>query len=661
GQAALQLYQKSGDDVRGSWQTQLEAAAETAARAVPGENLISTEALRLLGIPSPKSAHMVDAYGYDYPRRPYWYAWCFECDQEAVRTAMALEALAFSVNQISPLTSLPHGDGPARYEAVLAGLGTRFRGHPNRSELFPSAPGATPAQQRARLEAALRDAPDVWQRYLDLGEFIVHTGGTYESARDILRKYPGFSDPNPHDAVGNSNYAYEAGSIFYWQGRPDIARPFYQIAADLQTGSDASLSSMARLRILRGDFNGAAQVLLERATRYNSAYAYRDYLSLLHALGHNDDAWKGFSQLKASFPTPQVWVAALVGHQMQGLSESEVRQWLMSSEIREAQFHTVRFAQYYAILWNTTDRTPAADFGTFLEQLGAPPLGRLDADGRTVLMPSVEQTGYFQVIRRSPLREGKVAARPPDTPVNSHLAYFGAAYTALLQRDYAGAVERFKAMADYYPIEGYPLAYFAYAAAKSGDTEGLEKYLDRADLSTNFDNLLAKAFFAGSRRNADAAQGFLQAAFRNRPNTEFRPILAEYQYAQACEWLWRDTADARFKEALLDWVRKFQVIQPMQAWAYALQYAYEPPGSARVRALALTRYLDPTSERIRDVSASEIAAADSWFRDHNPFKPQVAAATVEGLTTFNYDIRSAYPSRDSRPKGAAHALEVSVR
>ena len=108
-------------------------------------------------------------------------------------------------------------------------------------------------------------------------------------------------------------------------------------------------------------------------------------------------------------------------------------------------------------------------------------------------------------------------------------------------------------------------------------------------------------------------------AFRTRPQTGERPIMTEYQYAEACEWLYRETRDPRFATMLLDWAKSFQRLQPTYSWAYAMQYTYEKPGNDRMRALAFTQYLDPASERIKDAPKADLDRAGAWFKSHNPF------------------------------------------
>jgi hypothetical protein len=641
---ALALYHKSADDVRASWRSQLEQGATAAAHYAPGENAVAYGALQALGMPSPESSIMVDAYGYDYPRRPFWPMWFIGIEANAPRTiALALEALAFSANDPEPIASLPPGKEAGHMDAVIASLGSRFTG----SSLKPSERVADlsnePLQLRARLEQAIKSDPDVWENYASLGEFLITSGGKYTDARDAFLRYPGFKEPRPNDPVAVSKYAYTAGSLLFWQGVPALARPLYQISAGLHTGSAASLSSEARLLMLDGDYAKAAAAQLERATRYDDANAYRDYLSFLHAFGHSEQAWQGFSQVSSLSALPQTWLSALVGQQMQGLRDAELRAWLMQREIRDAHFRAARFAPYYAVLWYSTEHVPPADLGKLVEQLDGPPVAKIDTDGRALLVPSSETEGNFQIIWPSQFRRGKAPPLPPDTLVKSQLAYFADAYAALRLGDYEAAVNRFVIMADRYPIEGYPLAFFAYAAAKTGDKVQLEQFLEPRKANSEFDYWLAKAYFAAARQDRDGAVSALHTAFRLRPNTDYRPVMTEYQYAQACEWLFKDTGDARFSAALLDWAQKYQALAPTQAWAYAVEYAYEKPGFERTRALALALYLDPSSERISSASKTEVTAAQTWLQEHNPFRiPKSGGGDAAAQTAMSASPHPAY-------------------
>jgi len=134
------------------------------------------------------------------------------------------------------------------------------------------------------------------------------------------------------------------------------------------------------------------------------------------------------------------------------------------------------------------------------------------------------------------------------------------------------------------------------------------------------------------RGESDAAIAHLKRAFNNRPYTDKRPILTEYQWAEACEWLFEATKDTRYRDLALDWARVNQKIQPMFSWPYALEYKLSAPGEQRNRALAMTLYLDPGSERIKSASDAERSKAKAWFAAHNPFKVGKASKPPSRVT-----------------------------
>jgi len=245
------------------------------------------------------------------------------------------------------------------------------------------------------------------------------------------------------------------------------------------------------------------------------------------------------------------------------------------------------------------------------------------------------------IVHGSKFRRGMTPKLPEGTSIRSPLAFFGDAYVSLRQGQYALAADQFIAMADRYDVVdgeySFGLAYLAYAASRSGDRYNVERALDSDPQVESFDWWLAKAYFAAARKDVAAADAALKSAFYFRPNTEYRPILAEYQYAEACEWLYRDTKDPRFLTALLDWSKRHQVIQPTHAWAYAVQYEYTTTPSERVPALAMALYLDPASPRIKGASKAETAAARRWLQMNNPFThrppqaPELQARVAKSL------------------------------
>jgi hypothetical protein len=477
----------------------------------------------------------------------------------------------------------------------------------------------------AALKKSLQEDPQLWDNYFELGHYILKSGGSPEDAAQILLKFPAFHQQHPQDPVAVANSANEAGSLFYALGLPTLTRTFYRIAADLETGSDASLCDAQRLKLLDGDYPGAAQIALERGNRFGNANAYRDYLSLMHVMGKGDEAWQTFTQLRDAFDSPQVWISALIAQRLAGSSETEIRAWLLKPEIRDAQSLAYHFATHEALWAFSDDRMPPADLGALVEQLDGPPVAHADTRNGVTEIPHPTTPNATAFVPSSHFRDGRRTQMPRGTVIKSEQAFFADAYAALRHSQFDAALQRFDSMADHYRIEQYPLAYFAYAAANNGDPEKLEAYINSLNSPPynevpSFDQLLAKAFFAGRRKDADGALKDLREALRLRPYTDDRPVMTEYQYAEACEWLYRDTGDSRFVTELLDWARKQETVQPFLAWAYSMQYEYERPGAARTRALAMTEYLDRASPRISKASLAERAAAKAWLDEHPPFR-----------------------------------------
>jgi hypothetical protein len=57
----------------------------------------------------------------------------------------------------------------------------------------------------------------------------------------------------------------------------------------------------------------------------------------------------------------------------------------------------------------------------------------------------------------------------------------------------------------------------------------------------------------------------------------------------------------------------------MYSWAYAVDAELTASPSERRRALAITLYLDPNSERASKFSAAERQKAREWLKANNPF------------------------------------------
>jgi hypothetical protein len=630
-----------------TWRSRAIKSATIAAYFANGQSPLASRATSVLGFNDANSTLFLDAYGFDYPRRAFWMEWMFQSTRqpkgsyESTLDALRREAAVYASADFGPYNRLVAAAATPEDRATLAAeLQGRFVGTPGQKFLLGKLQPATAQAATDPIEEArtiLAADPDNWAARFQLGSSIVERGGKYEEVSELFLAHPSFHAKSPPKRVELSNDAARAADLFFLNGHEDLAGPFFGISAGLNTGSNASLTSEVRLDILAGRYRKAADESLARAQRYPNPYAYRDYLSFLHAFDRSDEAWSAFSQVASAFDIGEVWVSALVGQRREGLSESQIREWLSRPGIRDAKFRGQRFAMRYAVLVNAADHEPPRDLGALVEQIEGEPTAWIDTEGYLARTSPSDPTGV-QLNPPSSFKTEK--PRPPSgTRVKSEFAYFGAAYAAIQRGDPAKAVEELKTMATYYPIESpdfsYAIPYFAWAAAKTGDKAELEKYVMTQggdDVRVRFDFFLARAFFAGIKQKDSArARELLANSLPGHPNTDNRPVLVEYQYAQACEWLYKETKDQGFRDMLLAWVKSEQRVHPTMAWAYAMEYAYAPTAERRLRALAMTLYLDPKSERIASATADDRRAAEAWGKAHNPFLNDGGATGVSGV------------------------------
>jgi hypothetical protein len=628
--ARLGLAQKLPASQRDAGFAEATRLAVAAALLEQGQSRTSSEALRVLGVPSQSSLPFLSAYQFDLPARAYWYvvpAAGYESgrepsDQRLYRDVLRSQVAASVMDLEAARFLLQDEAGKRELRDVLE---KRFKGHPERAATLQALAGS-PAERRQLSEAEREERPDRWSYYAEQGRRLIEEQGDYEAAANMYGQFPGFSDPSRYDAVELSNRAYAVGNTFFWQGQFDGARRFYGIAAQLNTGSGASLASAQRLAQLDGDYVKMLEVARNRGKRYNSADAWRDLFAWLFVLGAQDEAWAGFNRLHNALDNPQVWLAADVGLRLKGGDWKSQRGWLLTEPYKSSASDGTSHGVRLALMLNAIDRSPAPDLVRTVRELAGPPntsvekfmVERKLADGQILV---AYPRSAFRAKERAPVRE--------RTLVESEFVYFADAYAELRRGNFSAAVERFDRMAEYYAVEGspqhrfpgYALPYFAWASAKTGDPLRLEEFVRALPdwRPRNFDRGLALAFFAGLRGEHQAAEKHLLRAFHHRPLTEKRPIFTEYQWAEACEWLYKATGEKMYLQLALDWARRHQQAMPVSAWAYALEARYSSDEQQRLRATAIALYLDPKSENLKSVPAGIRKRAEQWFAANNPF------------------------------------------
>jgi len=584
---------------------------------------ISRSILMGYGAPPKGGLKILGAYESDFPPKIGW--------------AGDYDALPYSAAFPSQIMSPPReGDaGKKFYEEIKA----RFHGSRDAGRVLASLPGGGDAKPDASaLRAEIKSDPENWDLYGQLADVLIRDAN-YKEALAVARSYPGFKEGSGVNSVGLSNRAVQVASAFFWHGETDAAKNLYQLGAGYRNGSESSLISEERIKIIDGDYLGAADVARMRISRYQNPYAYRDYIELLFAHGYARDAWASFIRVADRFEIPEFWFAAMVGHRADGASSEAVARWLSSDAVSSIRIKGDIPALRFGLMYFLVDRAPFEDLPNVLKNLEGVPLARINSDRG--LKRKVPGEPLFTYIERGKLNPSRRSGKEGDL-VPSHYVLFAPAYVALRSGNYEEAANLFAEMADFYQIEGdqyipdldVALPYFAFAAAKSGDKHKLEVFLDGfSEKNRGFEYSLSKAFFSGLGGRSDEALQHLKGAFSEKPMNTGMNGITDYQYAEACIWLFEETRETKYRDLALAWVRSYQIMAPTMAWAYALEARYGDAKDQRHdRAVAMALYLDRNSFWLSGVPAADIARGRTWLKRNNPFsvkKPGAAKSMNE--------------------------------
>jgi hypothetical protein len=547
-------------------------------------------------------------------------------------------AIENSTDDFTPVTQLSWGFGESmndwgRVEELLKSIEGRFAGNPALPLLLAriSARNGDFASAERYYREGIKAQPRNWTAYLDLGRSPLERAEVAKAAQ-VLMSYPGFRKNSGENAVGLSNDAFSAASLFYWSGNFAIAMPLYRISAELRTGSNASLTSENRITMARGDYPGALIESLQRARRYNSEFGYRDYLGMLHAMGHSPEAWDAFNALVVQMEKPEIWETPLVGHRKAGASESEIAQWAGRDPVKKSGY-----AGMYLLRAGVTDRTPTQDLPASIVAVERPVWKLENAQG---LVVRASTDGRVHQVLNS---EGNPEATLPlgvfdsakKVPVKSDLVYFAEAYRLMRSRDFPSAknlLEEALALYDTrHPDLGYLLPYYAFAAARSGDAQSVAARLEKIEAPyQRFDYYLARAVVTGLAGRASESLQDLKLALYRRPFTRYRPVYTEYEFAEIAEWLYQATKNPKYRDAALSWAKSVQQFSPWFGWSYAMEATLTTNQSDRERAIAIAFYLDPKSERLGKIPRSQIDAASKALANRNPFLRKQRALDERG-------------------------------
>jgi hypothetical protein len=529
-----------------------------------------------------------------------------------------VKASCLSIYQKELFDLTPDNLRPAK--KVIKDLEGRFEGHPGRSDQLIAMRKLIDADfsEETAYREALAAGVVEWKPYQYLG-FEYAKRGEYEASMEAYTQYPGFFGDNVADRVSLANRAYEGGSVLYWRGAWQEARPLYAYAAGLETGSEASLASASRLALLDYDWAAAMSISIRRAERYNKAFAYRDYMTLLHFTGNSEAAWSLFDQKIKDPGGPQLWTAAYAGHRIQGARHSEIVKWAQDVQrgyTGRAVAHTDWLVARYILLAGIIDRKPPENFAHAYDEL----------------YPDQYKKREFHPERDLPdpdtgdlLYNSRNYERYPIT---------ASALEAFYNGDMESAYKLFDSLGIIRDLNEF-LPYYAVAALRSGNQNRLQKYLGASEARekemeqhfsgpvTPFFENLVHAYMAGSEGDLSSSLQYLQDALNDRPFTENRTIFTYYQLLEVAEWLHELTGHDGYQNFIYQQASHFQIIQPMYSWSYAFAAKFAPSQAERIKNLAIAIQLDPLSWRVSQMSEEDIALARHWWeKNGDPFIKQ---------------------------------------
>ena len=543
-------------------------------------------------------------------------------------------------------------DGKDKASIILDEFNSRFQGHPHKTISL-----ANFLEERgdengaiALFKEAVKNQEPAWNIYYILGNKYLAVG-EYNKAAETYKKFPGFTKNSTENRVRLSNYAYNSGSKLYWQGEYELAMPFYEIAANLKTGSGASMAASQRLAYLKSDFFAARKYAKLGAMRYASQYRYRDFIALNYILGFSDDAQALFSEIAPRSNEPYIWPSLFVGHRIKSTSLTQILDsfneyfeknndhlsllkrfvtlYLLTDSsltdkdiILASTFLSIESTksqdQQYAI-YNPTKRNHTTSFAGFLDP-------QLQKKIQNNQFSSMKIASNETLCRN---KENRICVSFNLSEKPNQYELFLRAYYNIRNQNYQFALDKFIEYDLYFPfntgrknnvLDVELLTYITRAAVKTNKSAEIKNYLDSEYVNhQSFDYFLSKAIIYSAEEKVQESIETLNKAFLRIPYTENRSIFPWYQLAEVCEWLFNETGDQRYIEMALQWMQDYQVIQPIYAWSYAFEAKYSSDELRKVRAIAIAEYLDPNSQWLSDVPNELKTKARKWMKNNNPF------------------------------------------
>jgi hypothetical protein len=297
---------------------------------------------------------------------------------------------------------------------------------------------------------------------------------------------------------------------------------------------------------------------------------------------------------------PASTIASLIGHRMEGKTEEEQRKWLLERKFKKDVLSRI---PDYILSTHLLDRVPDENVAAIVEE----------AEQRW----QKEQNKWMEEMNRkygAPIEGSK-----PHPIPRSWKSTFAELYRDVKLKKFADATTAWRADPAITRQE-VTLPYIIWSRVKTGSSAEPYDLLSQTEGDgEGFGYHLSMAILSSGRKAHIEAMKHLRSAQYKIPDDGGWPLPAWYQLVETCEWLFDDSGYAGYRELALAYARIYQKMRPMFAWAYAVEARYSDNADDRIRALAITLYLDKRSERIAAISREEKDKALQWLEKNNPF------------------------------------------
>lgn len=367
-------------------------------------------------------------------------------------------------------------------------------------------------------------------------------------------------------AIAESHEWAGPAHVFFFSGDLEEARFYYRKVSKLDTYSSSDLQAKVRLSLIDGDIQSASQAAQRRLERYEDDFARRDLAGLAFMLGNSDQAWSALNPRLALSSQFQLWVGAQVGHRIEGRTARGALGRIESRDRDLPKVNGIGIGTLYALRFMTDDREPTTDDLALLDDLK----GRHHGAAASAM-------GDLQALAR--LKRLANAEKVAPEELQTVLSLLGPT--------------------DWHTRETLKPLYAWASWRVSGGKDPRLVPLREADLTRDFDSLLAKGLLLGLEGQPEEALRYLRAARYDlinttidRRDTRSAPYMAGY-----IAWLLHSqTGEPGYRAQALGIAHAYRRTFPYLAWPHALQALLLADGPDRAAAACRAAFLDSGSQ-----------------------------------------------------------------